>query len=310
VVPLRAAPSHLSLVSLATLCVACVVNGAVGLDAGPRARARPRCTGRDLVAATYNVRFDSRGDGPHRWRFRRFRVGEQIRALGADLIGLQEVKAGQLDDLERMLPGYEHVGVGRDDGARAGEFSPLFYWSARFAREDSGTFWLSPTPHRPRQGFEMKPWGTWHNRIATWALLREHSTGERFLVLNTHMDHWSELARVESARMIADFVGRSRARHVIVMGDINARAGSKPHRLLAASLRDTASAPSVELARSDTSVTSWTDLGAPNHHIDHIFVSPSLRPLSYKVIDRRFFYSGGTRYPSDHLPVRTRLCMD
>jgi endonuclease/exonuclease/phosphatase family metal-dependent hydrolase len=304
-VPLRAAWPF---VSLPALCLtACLVNGAP--QPAPRL-VRRDCGGRDLVVATYNVRFESRGDGPHRWRFRRARVGQQIRALGADLIGLQEVKAGQLDDLVPMLTGYTHVGVGRDDGVRAGEFSPLFYASARFEREEGGTFWLSPTPHRPRPRFELKPWGTWHNRIATWALLRERTTRQRFLVLNTHMDHWSELARIESARMIVDFVGRRPADHVVIMGDLNARTGSAPYRLFAAKLRDTATAPSVELAPSDTSVTAWVSLGAPHHHIDHIFVSPRLRPLTYQVVNRRFFYSGAPRYPSDHLPVRTRLCVD
>jgi endonuclease/exonuclease/phosphatase family metal-dependent hydrolase len=94
------------------------------------------------------------------------------------------------------------------------------------------------------------------------------------------------------------------------VGDINARTGSEPHRILAAALRDAATAPRVERPPSGTSVTVWRSLGAPHHHVDHVFVSGSLRPWSYQVIDRRFRYSGEDLYPSDHLPVRARLCVE
>jgi len=40
---------------------------------------------------------------------------------------MQEVLANQLDDLVQLLGNdYEHVGVGRDDGVRQGEFAPIF----------------------------------------------------------------------------------------------------------------------------------------------------------------------------------------
>ena len=48
---------------------------------------------------------------------------------------------------------------------------------------------------------------------------------------------------------------------------------------------------------------------AVDHHIDHIFVSGA-RPLRYEMVDRRADYQGAPRYPSDHLPVRARLCVD
>jgi endonuclease/exonuclease/phosphatase family metal-dependent hydrolase len=303
-------------ISLLGLAAACGESAPASGESAPASAAAaapspaPACPGRELVAATYNIRLDTEADREHRWSARRERVGEQIRALGADLVGLQEVLAGQLDDLVAMLPGYAREGVARDDGARGGEFAPLFYASARFTREDGGTFWLSPTPDRPRGRFELKPWGTLQNRIATWALLRDRAGGGRLLALNTHFDHWSELARRESARMVVDFVARHPADHVVVLGDFNARAGSVPHATLAAALRDAAGAPTVEAPANGTSVTAWTVLGAPRHHIDHIFASPRLRPVTYQIIDRRFFYSGASRYPSDHLPVRALFCAE
>jgi endonuclease/exonuclease/phosphatase family metal-dependent hydrolase len=268
------------------------------------------CSKANLVVATYNVRFDTSGDREHRWSRRRNQVGELLRSMRADLIGLQEVKANQLDDLEPMLPGYAHEGVGRDDGSRRGEFSPLFYATDRFVREDSGTFWLSPTPDRPRIGWEPRPWGTSHNRIATWALLREKATDESYLVVNTHFDHNSELARRHSARMVVRFLRQRTADHFILMGDMNARPESEPVRIMSTRLRNTITAPRVRRPAARTSITAWTSLKDPGHHIDHVFVSGDLHPLTYEVVDRRLVYSGAPRYPSDHLPVRVSLCVE
>ena len=295
----------------AVLCLAipCLAGCAVTVIE-PARPAPASCSKPNLVVATYNVRFDTRRDREHRWSRRRDQVGELLRSFRADLIGLQEVKANQLDDLVPMLAGYAHDGVGRDDGARGGEFSPLFYSTRRFTREDGGTFWLSPTPDRPRRGLEFKPWGTSHNRIVTWALLREKSSDESFLVVNTHFDHVSELARRHSARMVVRFVRQRSADHYIVMGDFNARPESEPVRVLSTRLRNTVTAPRVRRPVARTSVTAWTRLKEPGHHIDHIFVSDDLHPLTYEVVDRRLVYSGAPRYPSDHLPVRVSLCAE
>lgn len=292
------------------LSIPCLAGCTVTVIESPRRPSSVPCREANLVVATYNVRFDTGGDREHRWSRRRNQVGELLRSMHADLIGLQEVKANQLDDLEPMLPGYAHEGVGRDDGARRGEFSPLFYSTRRFTREDSGTFWLSPTPDRPRRGLEFKPWGTTHNRIATWALLREKATDESFLVVNTHFDHNSELARRHSARMVVRFVRQRSADHFILMGDMNARPDSEAVRIMSTRLRNTITAPRVRRPAERTSITAWTRLKDPGHHIDHIFVSHDIEPLTYEVVNRRLVYSGAPRYPSDHLPVRVSMCVE
>jgi hypothetical protein len=56
----------------------------------------------------------------------------------------------QLGDLRALLgPSYSHVGVGRDDGIAAGEYSPIFYDNKRFERLAWKTIWLSKTPDVP-----------------------------------------------------------------------------------------------------------------------------------------------------------------
>lgn len=95
---------------------------------------------------SFNIRYNNPADGEHAWPLRKERVASLLRFHQADLIGMQEVLQGQLEDLRALLPEYAWVGVGRDDGKNAGEFSPIFYRASRFEVLDSGTFWLSETP--------------------------------------------------------------------------------------------------------------------------------------------------------------------
>jgi hypothetical protein len=53
---------------------------------------------------------------------------DALAVLDPDIIGFQEVLHSQLEDLRALLgDAYGWVGVGRDDGHRAGEYSPIFY---------------------------------------------------------------------------------------------------------------------------------------------------------------------------------------
>lgn len=63
---------------------------------------------------------------------------------------MQEVYHNQLNDIAHLLgPTYGHVGVGRDDGKRAGEYSPIFYDRTKFELVKWKTIWLSPRPDVP-----------------------------------------------------------------------------------------------------------------------------------------------------------------
>ena len=91
-----------------------------------------------LSVMTFNMRYDNPEDGADNWRFRRGRVAEVIASHGVDVFGTQELLANQLGDLKRLLPGYAAVGVGREDGAEAGEFSAVFYRRDRLHPSNPG----------------------------------------------------------------------------------------------------------------------------------------------------------------------------
>ncbi len=68
-----------------------------------------------LNVITYNIRNDTAGDkGPRDWQGRKDKVAAYLLSHQTDIIGLQEVKHNQLLDMIKALPGYAHVGVGRD----------------------------------------------------------------------------------------------------------------------------------------------------------------------------------------------------
>lgn len=106
---------------------------------------------------TYNIRFNNPGDGPNAWPERREFLLGQVRYHRPDIMGTQEGMAEQIDYLDQHLANYDQVGVGRDDGARAGEFCTIFYRKDKFKRLQSGTFWLSPTPEKPFRGSKNIP---------------------------------------------------------------------------------------------------------------------------------------------------------
>ena len=90
-------------------------------------------------AATYNIRQLNAKDtaAGNGWEQRLPVISSLIRFHDFDIFGAQEVFHSQLQDMLAALPGYDYVGVGRDDGAAGGEYSAIFYKRGRFKLLDS-----------------------------------------------------------------------------------------------------------------------------------------------------------------------------
>lgn len=251
-----------------------------------------------IRAMTFNIRLDVASDGANAWPRRKEMVEAVIRHEGPDLLGMQEVLLHQKQYLEAELTGYTFIGVGRDDGAEAGEFSPLGWRSDRFAMVDSGTFWLSPTP----EVAGSKGWDAALPRIATWAVLRDRRSGETIRVLNTHFDHVGTAARANAARMIAEWVAAG-GTPAIVMGDFNVNPGSETYRVLAntaqSGLSDARTISSTPPYGPPGTFTGFDIMAAAEGPIDHIFVTGGFSVKRYAVVTQH--WEG--RLPSDHYPV-------
>lgn len=179
----------------------------------------------DLTLATFNIRYENIAENDWRaWPARIDRVVRSVRAIGPDVLGIQEALHGQSADLRASLPDYEFHGIGRDDGRRAGEYSAILYRRDRFEKSDGGTFWLSDFPEQPGS----MTWGNDIPRVATWVRLVDRASGKGFHVFNTHWDHRNQRSRERAAPLMA---GRIAARShpeepVILLGDFNATEGN------------------------------------------------------------------------------------
>ena len=152
-----------------------------------------------MVVATYNLRNGGDSTNGNGWGQRYPYIAQIVQFHGFDIFGTQEGKYSQLQDLRQAMPGYDYIGVGRDDGKQAGEHSAIFYRTDKFEVLEHGDFWLSEITDRPNKG-----WDAVLPRICTWGEFRDKQTGFTFLFFNLHMDHVGVQARAESAKLILE----------------------------------------------------------------------------------------------------------
>lgn len=247
---------------------------------------------------TYNIRLDTEADGLDAWLHRREQVSSLIRFYKPDILGMQEVLLHQRNQLAESLPDYAFVGVGRDDGAEAGEFSPLAFRRDRFELEDAGGFWLSQTPERPSLG-----WDASYRRLVTWAQLRDREDNASILALSTHWDNAGVEARINSARLVLSWLAQHRreCESVVLLGDLNAHPDERSYETLVSDglLIDTRTISQTQPFGPVGTFNGFDvtrDDAAP---IDYILVSANIPVLRYGVITQH--QSG--RLPSDHYPV-------
>ena len=252
-----------------------------------------------LRVMSFNIRYDNPGDGEHAWPKRRPLVRQVLSFYRPDVLGLQEALEHQVKEIAGDLPGYAWVGVGRDDGKAAGEFSPIVYNTRRLEVMESGTFWLSPTPEK----VGSRGWDAALPRIATWAKFRDRQTGGEFVALNTHFDHRGEQARAESAKLIvmalddelASIIGEV---PVVITGDFNATPDSEAYATLTGALVDTRTAVETPLGPEGTFGT-FTAEGEPGGRIDYVFVSNGVDVVRAGTLSPHW----NGRHASDHFPV-------
>ena len=110
----------------------------------------------EVNIGSYNIRNNNKGDYNHNdgWTQRRDVMCDLVNFCDFDAFGTQEVNEPQVKDILERCPAYDYVGVGRDDGATGGEYSPVFYRKDKYVALKSGTFWLSETPDSVSYGWD------------------------------------------------------------------------------------------------------------------------------------------------------------
>ncbi|WP_460459884.1 endonuclease/exonuclease/phosphatase family protein [Angustibacter peucedani] len=253
---------------------------------------------------TYNVRVDTgstRTSDVDRWGSRAPLLVSLLRSAPMPhVLAVQEALSHQLDVVRSALgPGFAVVGEGRDaDGG--GEHTVLLVDTSVVTVVEHGQWWVSATPSVPGSIAD----GTTYPRVVTWARLAPVGDGPEVVAVAVHLDHESEDARLLGADQVAALAASSDV-PVLVMGDLNAPAGSAVwQRLAAAGLRDAVEEAAV---RTSPDVGTFPDYGEPvvgGDRIDAVLVSAGLDVLEAGA-DRWSAPDG--RRPSDHLPVRALL---
>ncbi len=219
-----------------------------------------------------------------------------------DVFGLQEADPDWMERIPSALTDYAFVGVGRDNGADKGEYSPVFYKKDKYELVNGGTFWFSKTPDEP-----SATWVSAYKRICSWAILKDIGTGFSFAVFNSHWDHLSVPSRNNSAKLLLEKTGEyAPDLPVVIIGDFNCKAKTVAYKTL------------IDGGFTDAMYTAPDADGIGTYHgytksstgdelpIDHILFKASDGVAdTYRVITEKY----GGMYPSDHFPIVAELTL-
>ena len=267
----------------------------------------------DLHVVTFNIRYDNPNDGINRWEARIPLVEKYLIKESPDIIGMQEVVHRQILDLQRILPDYDYVGTGRNDGKADGEYTPIFYRKDKVNLLEHSQFWLSETPEVPGS----KGWDAAITRIVTWAKFEDRESGKVFYFFNTHFDHMGAEARHHSAVLLSEKIAAiAPGFPVVVTGDFNIRKGHPSlgndlYENLINTFRDKNNLLNAAyVSKSAVDPPGPTSTGfrpdwksREGHPIDYIFVNAHFQVDAYRV-DR---IVDGDVFISDHWPVVSKI---
>ncbi len=259
----------------------------------------------ELNVMTFNIRYNTKNDSLNAWPYRKDNAASQIRFHNVHILGVQEALYEQVIDLSQSLSQYKYVGVGRDDGIIKGEYSAIFYDTAKLKLLGSSTFWLSLTPEIPGS----KSWDAAITRIVTWAKFTDIRRNRTFFVFNTHFDHIGKEARRESARLlkqkVKDIAGNN---PVVITGDFNSKPSDEPIKIITESndkdkFIDTKAVSLTPHYGPQGTFNAFTPKEIDNEPIDFIFLKGKWKVLQHATLSQTW----GGRFSSDHFPVFTKL---
>lgn len=265
---------------------------------------------------SYNIRLGVAKDGDNAWELRKEATPAMLRDIRPEVFGVQEAYDFQIAYILEQCPEYRAVGVGRDDGQARGEHMSVFYDSSRIELLEWGTYWLSETPDVPSYG-----WDAECRRTATWTLMREIASGQKFYFVNTHLDHVGVAARKNGLALIYNKIKEMNpgGLPMVLTGDFNVLPDDKGLTELN-TLMKSARFNSVE-ADSIGSFNGFgkygMSSGAPKLNdskkekgtlrpIDYIYYSGFDESLCFKVVTETY---AGKKFISDHYPVYSDLAL-
>jgi len=236
-----------------------------------------------------------------RWEDRRETCRKVILSRKPDIICMQEVIYDSWEYFRKTLKGYTGFGF---DGPEMDPYTEgyhyigkncIFFRTSRYEVLGAGTYWMSEDP---LTGGSIS-WDSARARHTNWLRLKDKRTGEVFRVMTTHLDHISEAARQEQARLIL----RESSQYAedfpqILCGDFNSGIGNVAIReIKAAGWHDAWEDINGEVEHGFTG-HGFNPSGRPGsgRRIDFIFGRGDLKTVAAEVVKD---HPGGI-WPSDH----------
>ena len=234
------------------------------------------------------------------WFYRAHLLIEDVNSVKPDIIGYQEVSWLHYDYLKKAMPDYDSEIAYRDNSILS-EGCPIFYRTDKYEKIDSGSFWLSETPE-----VMSKDWGAAHYRICTYIKLRDKETSEEFLVFNTHLDHVSDLARIEGIKVVLNKIEELGGVPAFLMGDLNAEPDTDTILSTHESFDDAHEIAAV--ADKGATFHKWgTKPNNDDKRIDYIMISKGTCTVSeYRIVNN--CHDGV--YSSDHSSIYIKVTLN
>lgn len=245
---------------------------------------------------TFNLRLNHSADKENAWPYRIQSVVKYIENSKPLIIGTQEVLDGMLSDLTSNLPNYSYIGISRKQNE---EYNPIFFDNTVLECKESATFWLSKTPYIPNSvDFDSAC-----IRICTWAeLIFKDDRSKRIRIFNTHLDHISELAKIEGIKIILEKIKEKNKIDnlpFILMGDFNSSIDDNVIKYLNNNeLKLRTVLDYIPQENYGATFHGFTGL-IEGHPIDYIYTSNDIKIHNAHIYKEKIL----NIYPSDHYPL-------
>ena len=262
-----------------------------------------------IKVASFNIQMAATPEKVY-WQTRKDAAKNLLAYHKFDIFGCQET---YLHQIKSVIPeGYSFIGVGRNDGREAGEYSPVIYNTSKFEVLKSGTFWISETPEKVSKG-----WGAKHFRICSWGEFKDKATGRTFFFFNTHLDHRVVKAKEEGVKLLKKKIEEiAGGKTYFLTGDFNIHLGDEKLKPLVESPDFIHAKDIAKLIYAPEGGTYHAYTGIARAFIDYIWVSKNVKVNKYAVLTDRigklkYDYSLESKkqrqkdvdYASDHFPI-------
>ena len=254
-----------------------------------------------LKIVTFNIRNVLYEDGENGFVHRVGMIFDKIIKEAPDIIAFQEIWYPHLVMLRRLLTDYDFYGQRRNEDFR-GEGLYVAVKKEKLELLAYETFWISPTPYVPGSRYPIQ---SDCPRICNMLKLRHGESGKIFRVLNIHLDHISDSARIEGIKCVTGMLREYNSKHEVpafILGDFNSYPESETMRYCRA-----LEAPALSDLTSDIPVTSH-GFGREAVKIDYILGTHGIKNALVSAGIWDDVHSG--IYLSDHYPVFAILDTD